>query len=145
MNVFLAGIIQGSLTEPTIHDQDWRQPVREVLRRHLPDADVYCHYSRHPDSIGYELPEIRRTLAEGLERAAGCDLLIAYATSASMGTALEMYRAAGARAAVVAISPMAANWVLRAYSDAILPHLGAFERWCRDGELHKLLQAKAAS
>ncbi len=145
MKVFLAGIIQGSLTEPTIHRQDWREPVRESLRRHLPEARVYCHYSRHPNSITYELPEIRRTLREGLDRAAECDLLVAYLPSASMGTAIEMYLASEAGAAVVTISPMSANWVLRAYSDEILPDLEAFEQYCQSGQLRKLLRSGASS
>lgn len=144
MDVFLAGIIQGSLTEPEIHPQDWREPVCDLLRRHLSEARVYCHYSRHPNSITYELPEIRRTLQDGLDRAADCDLLIAYLPSASMGTALEMYLASAGGAAVVSITPMAANWVIRAYSDAILPDIEVFEDFCRDGKLRELLDSKAS-
>ncbi|MGC9454852.1 MAG: hypothetical protein ACP5HU_08290 [Phycisphaerae bacterium] len=144
MEVFLAGIIQGSLTEAAIHPQDWREPVREALSQCLNDARVYCHYSEHPDSITYELPDIRRTLQEGLDRAADCDLLIAYLPSASMGTALEMYVASAGGAVVVTITPMSANWVVRAYSDAILPDIEAFEEFCRKGKLSELLEADSS-
>jgi hypothetical protein len=142
MNVFLAGIIQGSLVEAEIHDQDWRAPIQDALQRHVPDADVYCHYSRHPDSITYDLPEIRETFAEGLRRAAACDLLVAYLPSASMGTAIEMHVAAAGGAAVLTISPMAANWVIRALSDRIFADVAAFEVFLAGGKLAGLLAAK---
>ncbi|MGB2822010.1 MAG: hypothetical protein WBF17_13585, partial [Phycisphaerae bacterium] len=72
MNVFLAGIIQGSKVEAEIHSQDWRGPIRELLARHVPDAEVYCHYSEHPDSITYDLPEILATFEDGLQRVRAC-------------------------------------------------------------------------
>lgn len=142
MNVFLAGIIQGSKVEAQIHDQDWRRAIQAVLARHLPDAEVYCHFSHHPQSITYDLPEIRTTLAEGNLRAAACDLLIAYVPGASMGTAIEMHEAARGKAAVVAISPLAANWVVRAYSDRIFPDIEAFEPFAASGGLNALLEEK---
>ena len=35
--------MQGSKPEMAIHDQSWRGPMRDVLLRHFPDADIYCH------------------------------------------------------------------------------------------------------
>jgi hypothetical protein len=142
MNVFLAGIIQGSLSEATIHDQDWRTPIKRILAEHHPDAEVYCHYSVHPNSITYDLPEIKETLADGFQRSADCDLLIAYLPSASMGTAIEIYEAARNNAIVLTISPMAPNWVLRAYSDEILADTEAFEKFIAAGGLIALLEAR---
>ena len=142
MKVFLAGIIQGSLVEPTIHHQDWRESVKAVLAAHLPEAEVYCHYSRHPESIRYELPDIRRTLAEGNRRAATCDLLIAYLPEASMGTAVEMHEAYACGAVIVTISPMSANWVVRAYSDRLVADLAGLEALTASGDLARLIAAK---
>lgn len=139
MKVFLAGIIQGSIAEAHIHEQDWREPIKQSLARHLPGAEVYCHYSEHPDSISYDLPDIRRTLAEGNRRAAECDLLVAYVPGASMGTAIEMHEAARRGAAVVTISPLQANWIIRAYSDAVLPDIAAFEEFLASGRLAEIL------
>lgn len=138
MNVFLAGIIQGSKVAAEIHQQDWRVPIRTLLDRHLPDADVYCHYSEHPQSIGYDLPKIVETFQDGVDRAAGCDLLIAWLPSASMGTAIEMYEAHRAGAYVVTITPMAANWVVRAFSHEIFPDLAALEAWLASDAAAKL-------
>ena len=142
MNVFLAGIIQGSLVEARIHDQDWRSPIQAALERHLPGADVYCHYSLHPNSITYRLPQIRKTIDEGNHRAAACDLLVAWIPSASMGTAIEMYEAARHGALVLAITPLKANWVVRAYSDRVLPDLEAFEVLLASGEVPEVVRAK---
>lgn len=142
MNVFLAGIIQGSLSEATIHDQDWRTPIKRILAEHHADAEVYCHYSLHPNSITYDMPEIKATLADGFQRAADCDLLIAYVPSASMGTAIEIYEAALNNAIVLTISPMAPNWVLRVYSDRIFPDTAAFEAFIAAGGLNKLIEQR---
>jgi len=140
VNVFLAGIIQGSLVEATINSQDWREPIKRTLARHLPQADIYCHYTEHPNSITYALPEIRTTLTDGIDRAAGCDLLIAYVPSASMGTAIEMYDAYRGGAAVVAITPLAANWVIRAYSHRIVADMTGFDALAASGELSRLAE-----
>jgi hypothetical protein len=141
MKVFLAGIIQGSKVAAEIHRQDWREPIRRLLERYAPRAEVYCHYSNHPDSITYDLPRIIETFDEGLAHVIDCDVLIAYLPSASMGTAIEMYEAHRSGAAVVAVTPMAANWVVRAYSDRIVPDLAALEGLFASGEMEKL-QAK---
>jgi len=138
MNVFLAGIIQGSIAEAKIHSQDWREPIKQAFARHVPRAEVYCHYSEHPNSITYDPPEIKATLADGIHRAAECDVLVAYLPSASMGTAIEIYEAARRGAVILAISPMAANWVLRAYCDRIFPDVEAMEAFLAGGGLDEL-------
>lgn len=142
MKVFLAGIIQGSLVEATIHQQDWREPIKRALGKHLPGANVYCHYTRHPNSIAYDLPRIRTTLGEGVAQASRCDLLVAYVPSASMGTAIEMYEAARNGAIVLTISPLAANWVIRAYSDRIFEDLETFERFLGSPDFRALVESK---
>jgi hypothetical protein len=145
LKVFLAGIIQGSLVEARIHSQDWRDAVKGVLARHLGGADVYCHYSRHPQSIAYDLPAIRATFEDGVAKAAECDLLVAYLPSASMGTAIEMHEASRAGAVVVAITPMSANWVVRLYGDAVVADVEALEALLASGGLERLLKRKKKS
>jgi len=142
MKVFLAGIIQGSLVDADIHAQDWRDPIRRAIEASLPGAEVYCHFSRHPNSISYDLPQLRSTLAEGNRRAAECDLLVAYVPSASMGTAIEMHEAARNGAVILTISPMNANWVIRAYSDRVFPDIRSFEQFVASPQLQSLLAAK---
>lgn len=142
MEVFLAGIMQGSMVEAKIVSQDWREPITKAILEHLPTANVYCHYSQHRGSIGYELESIRRVFEEGVRRASQCDVLVAYLPSASMGTAIEMHAASRAGAAIVTISPMAANWVVRAYSDAVFADIESFAAFVGGGGLECLLAAK---
>ena len=144
MDVFLAGIIQGSHTEEKIHAQDWRMPIMTAIEHHLPEADVYCHYNVHPNSITYEMPEIRKTFKDGIQRARNCDLFIAWLPAASMGTAIEMYEAFRSGAVVLTISPMSANWVVKLYSHKVFFGLEAFEEYLASGEFHKLHQAVRA-
>jgi hypothetical protein len=61
-----------------------------------------------------------------LQHAAESDLVIAYVPTASMGTALEMYSAYLAGVPVVAISPLATNWVINALARRVYPDLGSF-------------------
>jgi hypothetical protein len=144
MKVFLAGIMQGSKVEAAIHGQDWREPIKAALAKHAPSAEVYCHYSQHPNSIGYGREDIRRTLAEGNRLAGASDVLIAFCPSASMGTAIEMYEAARGGALILAISPMAANWVIRSYSDRLFADMESFERFLAETNLDEMLATKRA-
>lgn len=145
MKVFLAGIIQGSRAEATIHDQDWRDTVKRSLAEHLPEAQVYDHFSLHPTSIEYDLPLIRSTFAEGLRHVVECDLLVAYLPGASMGTAIEMREAADNGAVVLTISPLAANWVVRIYSDRIFPDLAAFDAFLESGGARRLIETSQST
>lgn len=142
MEIFLAGIMQGSMVELAIHPQDWREPIKQLLGRHLCDANVYCHYTQHPNSVSYELPQVRATMADGIERAGRCDLLIAYLPSASMGTAIEMYEAWRGGAMVLTITPLAANWVVRSYSDRVFADLAGLEAFLAQGGLEELARQK---
>lgn len=142
MRVFLAGIMQGSLQELRIVDQGWREAIKESLARHLPEAEVYCHYEAHPESVDYQRPEIVGTLFDGFRRAAECDLLVAYVPSASMGTAIEMYEAARNGAVVLTISPLAVNWVVLACSDKVFPGMADFDKFLAAGQLSELLERR---
>jgi hypothetical protein len=139
MKVFLAGIIQGSLVEAEIHKQDWREPIKAALSRHVPEAQVYCHYTAHPNSIGYELAQIRRTFRQGVDEAIESDILIAFCPSASMGTAIEMYEAYRHGSAVLSVTPLRANWVIRAYSDRVFESVEDLEDFLASGQLPDLL------
>ena len=145
MEVFLAGIIQGSKVEAEIHPQDWRGPIKRAIARHLPQAHVYDHYDEHPNSITYSMARLKQTIAEGIRKAGECDLLVAYLPSASMGTAIEMYEAARNNVVVLTISPLAANWVLLAYSDRIFPDVSAFEAFLAADGLGEVLAGKPES
>ena len=96
----------------------------------------------HPEGVDYDDQKAKSTLIAMAELAGECDLLVAYAPIASMGTALEMWEAFRSGAPVVTISPMAANWVVRHLSDEVFPDLGAFDAWVSGGGLSRLMASR---
>ena len=143
MKVFLAGIIQGSKVEVEIHSQDWRGPIKRAISKYIPQARIYDHFDEHPNSLTYSMPQLRTTIADGIQRACECDLLVAYLPSASMGTAIEMYAAALNGVVVLTITPLEVNWVVLAYSDRIFADMSAFESFLAGGELDEVIALKA--
>jgi hypothetical protein len=141
MQVFIAGIMQGSRLDEDIDEQNYRQAIARTILAHHPDVEIVDPNELHPDGVNYDDEQARVTLLELADLAAGSDLLVAFAPQASMGTAIEMWQAYQAGAPVITISPMAANWVVRHISDVVLPNLAAFEVWVAEGGLAPLLAA----
>jgi hypothetical protein len=141
LNVFLAGIIQGSLPD-TIHSQNYRTEIAALVKQHLPDAEVYDPFAEHPDSLKYNPEHGRDVFFELMDHAGRVDVLLAFVPEASMGTAIEMWNAFHAGAAIVCVSPLTENWVVRFLADAVLPDIGALRQFLETGRLEKLLEEK---
>ncbi len=139
---FLAGIIQGSLTD-TIHEQDDRERLKAAVRRVMPDADVYCPIEHHPQSLAFPDDHARNVFFDLMHRAAQADVLIAYLPEASMGTAIEMWNAFHAGRVVLAVTRMTANWVIKFLSDRMFESVEALEVFLAAGGLDELLAQKA--
>jgi hypothetical protein len=138
MQVFIAGIMQGSRLDRYIDEQDYRRLITEAILARHPDAEVVDPNELHPGGVDYGDSLAKATLLEMADLAARADVVVAYAPRASMGTAIEMWQAFQARIPVVTISPMAANWVVKHLSAQVLPDLDAFRSWVADGGLDKL-------
>ncbi|MBN2296691.1 MAG: hypothetical protein JXM70_29960, partial [Pirellulales bacterium] len=54
LRFFIAGIMQGSLTEPELHDQNYRARLANLLAEHFPDSHVYDPLANHSGSIEYD-------------------------------------------------------------------------------------------
>jgi hypothetical protein len=142
MRVFIGGIMQGSRFDRLIADQSYRRRIAEAVLAHHPQAEIVDPNELHPDGVEYDAETARTTLFDLLARAHAADVTVAYLPQASMGTALEMWQAHDAGNPVVTISPMAANWVVRFLSDAVLPDIPSFATWVAQGELAALLQRR---
>ncbi len=138
--VFLAGIIQGSLIEPAIHDQDYRRRIKDLLADCLPDAEVYCPVTAHPQSLSYDDARGREVFLGHIRMARDSDLVVAYLPSASMGTAIELWEAHRAGAATAAITPLTLNWAVRFLCDLVVGDLDEFAAACRDGRVARLME-----
>ena len=133
--------MQGSLREPSMHEQDYRRRLRQVLEEHLTQVEVYCPHEDHAESLGYGDDKGRDVFFHHNQLAAKSDVLIAYLPEASMGTAVEMWEAHRAGKTILAITPLAHNWVVRFLSHHVFRDLEEFEASVRSGELTALLES----
>lgn len=139
MQVFIAGIMQGSRLDRYIDDQGYRRAIARMLQERHPGLEIVDPNELHPQGVDYDDELAKATLLEMAGRAAKADLVVAYAPTASMGTAIEMWQAFQAGVPLVTISPMQDNWVVKHLSSVQLPDLHAFRSWVSDGGFDKLL------
>jgi hypothetical protein len=138
MHIFLAGIMQGSHRETVLHDQDYRARLIDLLQRYWPDVTLYDPLASHGTSLEYDDKTGREVFLSHNRMCRAVDLVIAFVPEASMGTAIEMWEAhEHGLGAVVTISPLVHNWVVRFCSDAIFPDFAALEEALASGELLK--------
>ncbi|NLS92997.1 MAG: hypothetical protein GXX96_12650 [Planctomycetaceae bacterium] len=137
MRFFLAGIMQGSLTELTLHAQDYRGHLKRLIEAHFPEADVYDPLADHADSIRYDDTTGRDVFFGHNFMCREVDVLIAFVPEASMGTAIEMWEAHQHGAAVFTISPMIHNWAVKFLSHEIYATLEACEAAVADGRMRR--------
>ena len=135
VRLFIAGIMQGSLPGTLVHDQDYRTRVKDIVGRYRPDIQVVCPWELHPQSPDYGPAQAKETLLSMAEEAGRCEILVAYLPQASMGTALEMWKAYEAGRLILSISPLKENWVVQALSHHIFDTLEEFETFVAAGRL----------
>ena len=126
MRVFIGGVMQASIQGKGIVSQNYRQQISQALQARWPEVEIVDPFVLHPTSVDYADDLAKETLLGMLALAGGSDLVIAYVPTASMGTALEMYSAYQAGVPVVTISPLAENWVVKAFSRRVFPDLESF-------------------
>lgn len=135
MRFFLAGIIQGSHSEALVHDQGYREKIKQLLAAHFPDAEVYDPRADHADSIGYDDHRGRSVFFRHNEMCRSVDVLLAFLPEASMGTAIEMWEAYRHGAAVITISPLRHNWAVKFLSHELYPGIEEFQAALEAGRL----------
>jgi hypothetical protein len=144
MKVFLAGIMQGSHVAALVHDQHYRDGLREVVQRRWPEAEVYDPFAGHGNSIGYSVAQAREVFNRHVQMCREFDLVIAYVPEASMGTAIEVWEAHRHGRAVITITPLVHNWVVQLTSVAVYPDREAFDAALGAGDIDRLLNRHAA-
>jgi len=141
LRFFVAGIMQGSHADMSIHDQSYRQAIRSAIRACFAEAEIVDPLELHPDAgLSYGPRQAKQAMLDLAEEAARADVLIAYVPQASMGTAVEMWQAYQAGKPILTISPLAENWVVKFLSTRLFPSLEAFEAFVKEGELERLLE-----
>ena len=135
MKLFLAGIMQGSHLGAVLHNQNYRAELKQLLREHLPQAEIYDPLSDHADSLDYDAERGREVFLKHNRMCREVDVLIAFVPEASMGTAIEMWEAHSAGRVVLTISPLSHNWAVRFLSDVIYPDFESFAAQLASGQV----------
>ncbi|MEX2111797.1 MAG: hypothetical protein WD845_01345 [Pirellulales bacterium] len=135
MRFFLAGIMQGSHLAATIHNQDYRARIKQLLADHFPGADIYDPLADHAGSLGYDAERGRTVFFHHNRLCSEVDVVLAFVPEASMGTAIEMWEGHRHGKAVIAISPMKHNWAVRFLSHAVYADLDELEEALASGRL----------
>lgn len=142
IRIFLAGIIQGSDAGKGVHPQAYRTRMRELLRKYVPEADIYDPVEHYPGSVDFPDEYARRVFFGLMKKAADTDVLLAFLPEASLGTAIELWVARKAGVFVAVISPMKYNWAVRFLPDVLLEDMDTFEVYLAAGRLKEDLAAK---
>jgi hypothetical protein len=135
MRFFLAGIMQGSHRADTMHDQNYRLHLKQLLAAHFPHSEVYDPLADHADSLSYDAELGRTVFFRHNQMCREVDVVLAFVPEASMGTAIEMWEANQNGRAVIAVSPLEHNWAVKFLSHAVYRDLEALEEALRSGEL----------
>ena len=93
MNVFLAGIMQGSHVVATMHDQNYRPRLKRLLAEHWPQVNVYDPLADHAASLDYSPQQAAEVFLHHNRMCGEVDVVIAFIPEASMGTAIEIWEA----------------------------------------------------
>ena len=128
---FLAGIIQGSNTGKSLQNQDYRNRIKALLRRHFLQAKIFDPVEKHPDSVNYDYRTGESVFLGYIKLATECDCMIAFLPEASMGTAVEMWECYKKGVPVWTVSPMKENWSVKFLSKRIFGTLDEFELYLK--------------
>ena len=140
MRFFIAGIMQGSHLALTIHNQTYRQHLRQLLVEHFPGAEIYDPLADHADSLSYDEIRGREVFFHHNRLCGEVDVLLAFAPEATMGTAIEMWEAYKHGKAVIAVSPMKHNWAVRFLSHELYADLEELETALASGQLKQRIE-----
>ena len=139
MQIYIAGIMQGSREDDLVNTQDYRSLIGEALEKKYANVSAIDPFALFPESINYDINQARQTFEAEVALAAEADMLIAYVPEASMGTAIEMWVAHKAGKPIIAVTPLAHNWVVRLTADEVFPDLESLLAAIEDGRLARLL------
>lgn len=145
MRIFLAGIMQGSQSDATLHDQDYRGLLAAILREAWPGCEIYDPWNDPDNTFEFDESQSREIFLQHNRRCREADAVIAYLPHASMGTAIEMWEAFRHGRAVLVISPLARNWTVRLCSHAVYPSLKAFAQALANGDAARTIERVLAA
>jgi len=145
MQLFLAGIMQGSHLAAVIHNQDYRRRLRALLEAYLPGAEIYDPLAGHQNSLAYDDELGRRVFMHHNALCGQVDVVLAFVPQASMGTAVEMWEARRHGRIVLTVSPLEHNWTVKYLSHRVYPDVETFEAELASGRVGRLIEELQSS
>jgi len=142
MRIFLAGIMQGSHLGAVLHAQDYRGRIKNLLRQHLPDAEIYDPLADHADSLEYDDARGREVFFKHNRMCGEVDVVLAFVPEASMGTAIEMWEAYRHGRRVATVSPLVHNWAVRFLSHVHYHDEAELESALKNGDFLRAVTAR---
>jgi hypothetical protein len=137
---FIAGIMQGSLTDAVLHDQNYRARIASLVQEQFPSANVYDPLANHAESLRYDDATGRSVFFHHNRMCREVDVLLAFVPEASMGTAIEMWEAHQHGAAVITISPLRHNWAVKYLSHVVYDDIEQFQAAMQNGDVAKRIE-----
>ena len=115
MKIFLAGPMRASLHTKDFVDQSYRHRLRKKVWDTFPDATIFDPYLKCGEDKSNTLTDEqqREVFLREIEIAKASDLVVAYLSEVSMGTAIEIWSAYHAGSKVIVISPLIHNWTVK--------------------------------
>jgi hypothetical protein len=130
--IFLAGVIQGSNKGRVLYRQDYREYLKDLLKKYLPQSEIIDPVEEHPDSAAYDYQKGRKVFHHSIKRCCESDLMVAYIPEASMGTAIEMWECYKNNVPIWTISPLKENWSVKFLSTEIFESIEELETFLRN-------------
>lgn len=128
MKVFIAGVMQGNRKDKNIHSQEYRSSITSFLKTIDKSIDVIDPDKTDPDRLSYTNEQAANMFFRYCDIAAEVDLLISYLPQASMGSAIEMWKAYHAGIPIISITPLVNNWVVKLLSTKVYVSIDEFEK-----------------
>ena len=126
--VFIAGVMQGNLKKLAIHSQDYRRQITAILQAIDTNTKVVDPDKTDPNRLNYNQAEAERMFMKYCDIAGKVDLLIAFIPEASMGSAIEMWKAYQSGIPILTVSPLKNNWVVKILSKKIYTYIDMLSR-----------------
>ncbi len=141
MKIFLGGIVHSGMSNPDTYDQSYRGIIKEQLRIHHPQVEIYCcNDDRSSDPSKFECRSPKENFEHFLQNVRTSKIFIGYLPYPSIGTAIELYNAYLHGVPTITITPLKMNWSIQAYSTHVFGTLEEFLDEIPKGLLVKYLE-----
>lgn len=140
MKVFIAGVMHGNRKDAKIHSQNYRKEIIGILTKLTTTLEVIDPHITDPVRRTYTNEQAAEMFFRNNFMIKDVDLIVAYVSEASMGTAIEMWEAWKNKVPIITISPLKYHWAVKLLSSKVYSTIAEFAKGARAGELQKFIK-----